>query len=343
MNGGEEVPNIKMTDIAKVAEVSIATVGRVIHNNGYVSEDVRRRVEDAVAKLGYVPNRMARALKQSKSGIIGSMVTYNQNALYTRINSSIIEAVENHGYKLITMEGRQNRRDEEDLINQFIGMQADGLVITSNRRISAEMLDRLHELEIPVVMVERAFKHRFTDNLIVKDMEGSYRAVRNMLSLHHRRIALIAVELRDSVETERYDGYMKALEEAGITPDASMIHLLGDYFLENGYKTMEALLALKNPPTAVFCTADTLAAGAMQCLYERGLRVPEDMSICGYDNVLAAQLAPAIDSVDLAISDIGESVFTMLEKRMANINIKSSTQFLETVYVSRGTVRAIDN
>ncbi len=332
--------NANMTDIAKAAKVSIATVGRVIHNNGYVSEDARLRVEDAVKKLGYVPNRMARTLKQKKSGIIGSMVTYNQNALYTRINNSIIEAVENHGYKLLTMEGRQNRHDEEEILNQFIGMQVDGLVITSNRQITADMLDKLHNLEIPVVMVERTSKHKYTDNLIVRDFEGSYDAVKRMISLGHTRIALIAVELRDSVEEQRYEGYIKALSDSDIVPDKDLICLVNDYSLKDGYEMMKMLLSLSSPPTAVFCTADTLAAGAMQYIYEKQLHVPKDISICGYDNVLAAQLAPPIDSVDLAISDIGESVFSMLSARMQNINAESQTEYLDTVYVSRNTVRA---
>lgn len=329
-----------MSDVAKAAKVSITTVGRVIHNNGFVSDDVRARVEKAIQELEYIPNRMARALKQQKSGIIGSLVVYNQNNLYQRINSSVIKAVENNGYKLITMEGRHNSNDEGDLIDQFIGMQVDGLVITSNGSITSEMFDRLHSQKIPVVAIERTYDYPYIDGLVVKDFEGAYSAVKSCINHGHRRIALISSRLEQSVEKERYRGYTSALADNGIELDTKLIYLASGYSLEEGCTAMKKLLAVS--PTAVFCTADTFAAGAMQVLYQCGKKIPDDISIIGYDNVLSAQLAPPINSVDLAIKDIGETVLSMLKRRMADINAPSVSKELGTVYVDRGTVAAFN-
>lgn len=330
--------NVKMTDIAKAAGVSIATVGRVIHNNGYVSEEARVRVEQAVTQLGYVPNRMARALKQKKSRIIGSLVIYNRNDLYQKINQSVITQAEQRGYRILTMEGRQQQRDEEAIIDQFIGMQVDGIVLTSNRFVKKETFARLHQLGIPVVAVERTYQLPFVDNLEVRDFEGAKGAVVNMLRHGHHRVGLIAVARPDAVEQKRRAGYEDALRDFGFAPEDCLMQMVPEYRIGLGYGAMEALLQLPQRPTAVFCTADTLAAGAMQCLYAQRLRVPEDMSIVGYDNVHAAYVSPPIDSVDLAVADIGEKVMTMLEQRMEDLTCGEKLSYLDTVYIDRGTV-----
>lgn len=330
--------NIKMTDVAAAAGVSIATVGRVLHKNGYVSEEARIKVEKAVAELGYVPNRMARALKQQKSGVIGSLVVFDRNTLYQKINSSIIAAAEEHGFKLLTIEGRPDVREEEELVDQFIGMQVEGLVVTSNRFVPPRLFDRLHKLHIPVVMVERIYEHRYVDNLAVRDVHGAYQPVSDMVRKGHKRIGLIAVERDDNVEKQRFEGYLKALEEAGIRRDDKLIHLYPQYTLEYGYDAMEKLLELPEPPTAVFCTADTLAAGAMQLLHSKNRHVPQDMSIAGYDNVLAMELSPPINSVDLALQDIGETVLRLLKRRIEDPEAEPVTESIDTIYVDRGTV-----
>lgn len=333
---------VKMTDIAKEAGVSIATVGRVLHRKGYVSEEARIRVEAAIQKLGYVPNAMARALKSQKSGIIGSLVVYNQNNLYQKINNSVIAAAENHGYQIITIQGRMEHRDEEEIVNQFIGMRVDGLVITSNSFLTNELFDRLHALSIPVVTVERTYRHPFVDNIVVRDQEGTYGAARRFLELGHHRVALIASNGSELVERRRLAGFRQAMAEAGVPEEQQIVQLTDGYSVAGGRAAMETLLARNEPPTGVVCTADTLAAGAMQAIHRAGKRVPEDISISGYDNVLAAQLAPPIDSVDLDLARIGELLFSLLERRMENAELPPRTEYLDTVYVSRGTIRNLN-
>lgn len=333
------MPSVNMVDIAEAAGVSLATVGRVIHNNGYVSEQARQRVEKAVTELGYVPNTLARALKRQKSGVIGSMVVYNQNNLYQRINESIIAAANRHGYELLTLEGRLYQHDEEQIIQRFIGMRVDALVITSNSNVLPSYFERLHVLNIPVVAVERTYDNGYADNLVVEDRKGSQDAVTRMVAKGHRRIGFIAAQLFERVEKERYEGYVTALEEAGIKLDRDLIRLVPDYRREYAYGAMKKLMSLSAPPTAVFITADTMAAGAMQYLYEQRLRVPDDISLAGYDNVLSAFLSPPIDSVDLAIKNIGESVLSLVDRRLKNPNASPESRIVETIYVDRGTIK----
>jgi LacI family transcriptional regulator len=330
-----------MADIAKAAGVSIATVGRVIHKNGYVSGDARERVEKAVRELGYVPNVLARALKKNRSGVIGSLVVYNLNNLYQKINNAVIEAAEKHGYELVTIEARAGRGDEARIVNRFIGMRVDALVITSNRFIPPALFGALREAGIPVVCVERNYAFEWVDNLTVLDLEGAREAVSRMIARGHSRVALIARELLDSVERGRHDGYRAAFAAAGLAVDERYVRLVKQYDRACGYEEMRALMALPDPPTAVFVTADTMAAGAMQYLYEKEMRIPDDVSIAGYDNVLAASLAPPIDSVDLAVDDIGETVMALIEQRLGGMDAPGETRFISTIYVDRGTVRQI--
>jgi LacI family transcriptional regulator len=330
-----------MTDVAKAAGVSIATVGRVIHKNGYVSQGARERVEKAVRELGYVPNALARALKKKSSGVIGSLVAYSLNNLFQKINNSVIEAAEEHGYELVTIEARPGRGEEARIVNRFIGMRVDAIVITSNRFVPPEVFRALREEGIPVVCVERNYDFEFVDNLTVSDFEGGRSAVARMAARGHRRIALIAKELVDIVEVGRHEGYRAALRDAGIEIDGRLIRLVKQYERQYGYEEMRALMALKDPPTAVFVTADTMAAGAMQYLYEAGLRIPDDVSIAGYDNVISALLSPPIDSVDLATADIGETVVELIERRLNRPDAPGERRMISTVYVDRGTVKEI--
>lgn len=334
-----------MKDVAKKAGVSVTTVGRVIHGNGYVSAENKDLVENAIKGIGYVPNKMARGLKSQRSGIIGSLLTHNQNFLYEKINESIIESAENAGYELITMEARANETDSERLIESFIGMQIEGLVITSNMRISKSAFKRLEDEKIPVVMVERTYKKPYVDNLVVKDFEGSYNAVKRMIDKGHKEIALIAKDSRHDVEKARYRGYIEALSDAGIDIDKSKIKLVDEYEIEQGYKAMKELIEDKkiSKITAIFCTADTFVSGAMQVLYEKNLRIPDDISVAGYDNVLSAKLAPQIDSVDLDITKIGENVIKLLKERIENFERPAESIDIDTVYIDRNSVKDINN
>lgn len=329
----------KITDIAREAGVSTATVGRVLHKNGYVSLEARQRVEAAVKKLGYVPNAMARALKVQRSGIIGSLVMGSLNNLYQKINGFVSEAAERRGLQHITIQIRPDRRDEGQAIRQFIGMRIDGLAVISDPRLTPEHFALLRAESIPTVAIERTYLEPFVDNIAVRDLEGAQDAASRFLRRGHRRVALIAKEGDEPVERARLEGFQRAMEEAGVPRERQLIRLTPAYSAMRGKLAMEELLALPVPPTGVFCTADTLAAGALQALQQEGLRVPEDVSVAGYDNMLASQLAPPIDSVDLDLGGIGETLFSLLDRRRREPDCPARTETIGTVYVSRGTIK----
>ena len=330
--------SVTMNDIARAAGASVSTVGRVIHNSGYVSREVRERVERAIERLGYVPNQSARALKSSRSGIIGSLVLQSANGLYYRINDSIIRAARAAGYELLTMEAQPGQGMEGHLIDSFIGLHVDGLAIISNTSITGEMFAKLRAAAIPVVAVERGYLEMGVDSLVVRDLEGSRDAVQRIVCSGHKRVALVAPRPALDVEKRRYAGYREGLESMGLGVDERLIRLTPGYDTQYGRIAGADLLSLPEPPTAVFCTADTLAAGVLQAAYQKGLRVPEDLSLVGYDDVLSQSLSPALNSVGLFMGSIGPCVMELIEARRADPERPAEARMIDTVYADRGTV-----
>ena len=330
---------VTMADIARKAGCGIATVGRVIHGNGYVSGKVRERIERAISELGYVPDQSARALKAQRSGIIGCLVLQSDNGLYYRINDEIIRAAEARGLTCITLEA-QKRGGEAAILQTMLGMHVDGIVLISEPNVADEQFALLRRFKTPVAAIERGYPEQGADSLLVRDREAVRDAVGRMIRAGHRRIALIARKPDMDVERRRLQGYLDALAAAGIESDDALIRLCGDYTVSFGREAMEALMALPEPPTAVMATADTLAAGVLQAAYAAGLHVPGDLSVCGYDNVLSQALSPAIDSVGLSLKGLGEKVLNLLEKRRKTPDAPSEILDIETDYISRGTVTA---
>ncbi len=330
---------VTMADIAREAGCGLATVGRVIHGNGYVSGKVRERIEKAISELGYVPDQSARALKAQRSGIIGCLVLQSDNGLYYRINDEIIRAAEARGLTCITLEA-QRRGGEAAILQTMLGMHVDGIVLISEPNVTDEHFALLRRFKTPVAAIERGYPEQGADSLLVRDREAVRDAVGRMIRAGHRRVALIAREPDMDVESRRLQGYLDALAAAGIEADDALIRLCGDYTVSFGREAMEALLALPEPPTAVMATADTLAAGVLQAAYAAGLHVPGDLSVCGYDNVLSQALSPAIDSVGLSLVGLGETVLNLLEKRRKSPEAPTEILDIETDYISRGTVIA---
>lgn len=331
--------SVKMSDVAKAAGVSIATVGRVIHNNGYVAEEKRVQIENIIKQLGYVPNKMAQGLKSNQSKIIGHMTMFNTNMLFEQISAAVDAAAANNGYHVMTLTNHMGKNEEERQLEDLIGHKIDGVIFTSNLCISKDILSRLTGLRIPVVMVERAVEMPFVDRILVNDFEGSYHAVKHIIERGHSRIGFIGKQLTHEVEINRYEGYRKALSEARLKALEDNIRLTHEYSVKEGYKAIEEILKSQKPPTAIFMTSDIFACGVMQYLYEKGIRVPEEISLVGYDNTLATLLAPPITSVGLPFNLIGEYALEMLLSRMADMETPAQTIGIDTILIDRGTVR----
>lgn len=334
--------NIKMSDVAKRAGVSIATVGRVLNNNGYVSAEKRTGIENAIQELGFVPNSLAQGLKKSESRIIGHLTMFSMNMQMERISREINQHAAKNGYHVLTVAGHSGRDDGERFIQELIGRRVDGVIITSNQQIRAEHIRRLTDLGIPVVMIERTMELPHVDRIVVDDRAGAFDAVTHMIRKGHRDIGFIGCGWSHTVEMDRRQGFADALREADIRERIEWIQLRPDYSVEDGYEAAREMFEGKSRPTAVFATSDILAGGLMQRLYDLNLRVPDDVSVIGYDNTIATLLSPPISSMGLPHEQIGEEAMTLLMKRMENKELPTWTMTVTPSLKDRQTVRVLE-
>jgi LacI family transcriptional regulator len=188
-------------------------------------------------------------------------------------------------------------------------------------------------------MIERAYDIPYVDRILVDDEGGVYDAVSHIIEKGQQRIGFIGRYPELEVEIDRYNGYCKALNDHKILVLPDLIQLKPDYSIQSGYQAAKALIETGNPPTAIFTTSDIYACGIMQYLYEKKIRIPEEISIVGYDNTLATLLAPVIDSVGLPYQEIGDWAVKLLLSRIDNMTAQEQTIKIKTEYIDRDTVR----
>lgn len=306
--------NVTLQDVAQAAGVSLATVSRALHG-GYVSAEKRRRIEEAVRALRYIPNQSAAALKRNRSRTIGHLMHFHDNLLASRINTGLARAAREKGYSLFSVTssgGEDSRRMAEELISR----RMDGMVVTSCRELPAETTAHLAEVGIPTVLIERWAPGAAGDRIRIDDVAGARCAVAQRLAAGRKRVAFIGCgDFSQEVERQRLWGYREALESAGVPEETRLIRLTEAYTPEEGWQAMEAILE-SGGCDAVFCASDLLAAGVLQSLYRRNIRVPDQIAVTGYDNTVSAMLSPQISSVALDCDEIGRQAMALLLRRM---------------------------
>ena len=334
----DQPKNPKMSDVARLSGVSLTTVGRVLHHNGYVSEENRRRVEAAVRELGYIPNSMASSLKNSSSRMLGHILAFSPNLLFEQISRAVDQAASARGYSVLSFTKYGLAGEDERIVTEFIGRRVDGVVVTSIQDFPQDLLDRLERSGIPSVRIERA--PAGADRVLVDDLRGTYEAVASITRAGHRRIAFVGLEGPAEVERLRLQGYRSALLDAGIAPTPALERMVPSYGAACGFAAMQSLWEAERP-TAVFATADTLICGALQFLYGAGARVPEDLSLMGYDNTLSTLLAPPVSSVGIHAGEMGERAVDLLLRRKADPKGPREEYLVGTELMDRGTVRRL--
>jgi LacI family transcriptional regulator len=309
-----------LLDIANHAGVSLATAARALSAKGYVASDAKARVEESAKILGYRPNVLARGLRAQRSFTIGHIIHgITDNPFFAHVARSVEQEALAKGYKVFLY--NQDGTDEQERagVERFIERRAEAVIFTYARDV--RNLALLRAAAMPVVQIERD-RSADTDAVLVDNEVGSQAAVRHLVELGHRRIAFIggdpAIHPRSfsqprSVEEQRLDGYVNVLRESGIPIDENLIQL-GPYIVHNehgenvaGYIDTRRLLSAPSPPTAIFTGCDIIATGIMQALYEARLRVPDDISVIGFDDTLAPLLAPRLTTVAQPMAELGQT------------------------------------
>ena len=301
----------------------------MVHEKGYVAKPTRERVLKAVSKTGYRTNAIASSLKRRRSNVIGHLLQSTlPNPFFVKVSRGVEEYARSMGYTTLTYNVDGDVEAERRGLETFMSWRVDAVVFSTP--LSEANVQFAFDASLPSVQVERP-RSASTDQLTVDNYAGGVAAMRHLLELGHRRIAyigqtpgLLGNPLADYVETERYDAFHNTLVDAGLL-DESLIALGRDYSLEDtsakgdGYRAMQGWLANKAPyalPTAVFASSDILAAGVLQAVYKRGLSVPGDISIVGFDDTFASFLAPMLTTVRLPAHELGVAAAKMAVDRL---------------------------
>ena len=326
-------------DVAKRATVSVATVSSVVNDSSYVSPELRSRVEAAIRELDYSPNLLARGLARQKTLSLGVLVPDIANFFFPEIVRGVEDKAKAAGYTMI-LGNSDNQSDKEELyLKLFLSNRVDGIVLVkAPGGMKPELLRMLKLSEVPIVLLDRAYEEIKTDSVLADDLGGGYLATQHLIELGHRRIALICGLPGVSTTDGRYQGYEKALREAGIPLDEALVGA-GDYGSDSGHEV--GLKLLKQRPTAVFVTNYMMTLGFLKALDERKLSTPRDVSIVSYDDFFWNDVfSPRLTCVAQPKYQLGYKAAEVLLSRIQKKHKRKQTVVLENSLQVRGTSKA---
>jgi len=315
---GGNMRYITLKMVAEKAEVSVNTASRAINNKPDINLETKKRVLQIAKELGYIRNAAAVALRTKKTGTIGVVIADNRNPFYAEVLNGMEEAAREKNYHIILANTQRDYRKEEDAINLLLAKRVDGLLITPVQDKDDDVKN-LIDANIPFVVVGRDFKNIEVDAIYNDEVKGGFLATEYLIKKGHKRIALIDGFLYKSPAKGRLEGYKKALRKYRIPLDESLISV-GDINIEDGYERTKQMLEKNLDFTAIFAYNDMMAFGAMQAIKEKGLRIPEDIGLVGYDDIpFSSLISPALTTIRLKKQELGaESVKLLLSRINGN-------------------------
>jgi LacI family transcriptional regulator len=285
-------PNVTIKDVARIAGVSPMTVSRVINRSDRVSPETRRRVELAIAQLGFVPSRLARGLSRQRTGALAVIVPDVANPFFTLIVRGVEDVARRSGYRVILCDTRADLAIERDVIEEMMAHRVEGIVIAPVSDRSRAHLRRLRDFGVPFVLIDRVVPGVDSDVVLGDSVGGARVLVEHLLALGHRRIGFIVESDDVSTARDRRRGYEEALAAAGIALDPALI-VRTTVDPAGGRDGMARLLALDARPTAVFTVNNLVALGAIEAVRAAGLEVPNDVALVCFDDIeFASRLYP---------------------------------------------------
>jgi Transcriptional regulators len=331
-----------MKDVAKLAGVSVATVSNVLTGKKPVSDELTQKVMDVINEVDYKVDLIARGLKSKQTYNIGVVMLEISMLFFPEVLSGIEDAARKYGYTLTYYSSRYSFETEKDYINQLISMRSDGLLLDSccpidQQKVWAKELSRMNtsNIKIPVVCMDRVLDSSVLPTVCVNNEEIGMDATKRLIELGRKRILHIAAPLDLSVGRLRYEGYKKALSEAGIAFDQRYV-LEGDYSSGTAYSLMKEVLSSNLTFDGLFAGNDQMAIGALKALLEEGIKIPEQVAIIGFDNVFPGTLVnPSISTYNVPKYRMGYEAFEMLYRKMVDPQRPVENIVFEANYIER--------
>lgn len=297
--------------VARLAKVSIATVSRTINQVPSVNPKMAKRVRDAIRELNYFPNTQARALVSGRSRLLGLIVSEITNPFFPELIQGFEDVAVEHGYEILIGSTNYEPERMQRCIRRMMERNAEGVAVMTFG-IEQPLLNQLADRHIPLVFVDVAPEKPGISLLRVDYHHGIRQGVQHLAALGHRSIGFVTGPLRLHSARSRLSAFEQSLEECGLPIEKRLI-VEGDHTMEGGIAAAERLLAEKRRPTAVLCSNDMLAIGVLHRVTRAGLRVPDDMSIIGFDDIrMAEMMMPPLTSIQMSRAELARAAVTAL-------------------------------
>lgn len=298
-------------EVSRIAGVSVATVSRALQKPDVVAKATREKVEKAVREAGYKPNMMARNFRSKRSYTIMVLVPNIANPFLSRVISGIQRSAKKRGYHILLGDTEGDRDLEREFAAMVHSSQADGIIQLSARFPFDDSVSNDNDI-IPIVNACECLENHIMPTVELDNLGAAEVMVNYFISQGHKHIALVTGPLKSPLTKARRAGYDKALKDADIEADLSLI-VEGDFSLESGRRAASTLLAMAQPPSAIFCMNDEMAIGAIQRIKKAGLTVPGDISVAGFDDIaFAGYCDPPLTTISQPAEEFGSSAVALL-------------------------------
>ncbi|MEQ6388721.1 catabolite control protein A [Bacillaceae bacterium S4-13-58] len=330
--------NITIYDVAREANVSMATVSRVVNGNPNVKPATRKKVSEVIERLGYRPNAVARGLASKKTTTVGVIIPDISSVFFAELARGIEDIATMYKYNIILANSDQNKEKELHLINTMLGKQVDGLIFMGGS-ISEEHITSFKTSQVPIVLAATLDDSKEISTVNINYERAAYDAVKYLVENGNKKIGFITGPIETAIDNEKYKGYQTALHEASIEVDEELI-IQGDYSYDSGMEAVDQFFNLTNPPTAIFVSSDEMALGVIHGVQDRGLSVPQDVEVVGYDNTrLATMVRPTLSTIVQPMYDIGAVSMRLLTKYMNKEQVDETKVVLPHRFVERDSTK----
>lgn len=328
--------NITIYDVAREAGVSMATVSRVINGNPNVKPSTRKKVLVQVERLGYRPNAVARGLASKKTTTVGVITPDISSMFFAELARGIDDIANMYKYNIILSNSDQDLNREIKLINTMLEKQVDGIVYMGGQ-IKEEHLAQFKTSPVPIVLAASIDPTGTTSSVNIDFEAAGYEATQLLIENGHTKSAFVMGEEESTINELKYRGFLRAHEEAGLPFDEDYLYR-GDFTYNSGMAAITKFIELDQKPTAIFAATDEISLGVIHGAQDRGIKVPEDVEVIGFDNTkLATMVRPTLSTVVQPMYDIGAVAMRLLTKYMKKEEVEESHVILPYQIIERNS------
>lgn len=329
-------------DVAKMAGVSTTTVSHVINKTRFVAENTQKRVWAAIEELHYAPSAVARSLKSNTTRTIGLMVSDANAPFFTEIISGVENYCYRNGYTVILCSTEGNPQKQRDYLRMLAEKRVDGLIVMCSE-LDEDLQENLEKhSDIPKVVMDWSGVGIDSDKITDNTRDGSYLATKYLIDMGHKKIGCITGPLNRYTCQDRLQGFYEAISDAGLTINQDWI-IEGDFEFQSGSIAAEHFIQMKDRPTALYVFNDIMSFSAISKFVESDIRVPEDMSVIGYDNIeFSAYFSPPLTTIHQPKRRLGKTAVELLFERMKDKDHEPQTFTMNPELIERKSVRKID-